>query len=65
MVVPVLYNNGNEIRDFVNDTIKIRQDSSEHNETPLTIKPEIVLVPFSEYAGNLGKYFLHKLINML
>lgn len=65
MVVPVLYNNGNEIRDFVKDTIKIRQDSSEHNETPLTIKPEIVLVPFSECAGNLGKYFLHKLINML
>lgn len=50
MVVPMLYNNGNRITDFVDCTIKIRHDASEHNETPYTIKPENVLVPFSEDA---------------
>lgn len=65
MVVPVLYNNGNETRDFVDCTIKNGQYLSEHNETPLKIKSESVLVPFSEYIKKVGKYFLNKFINML
>lgn len=35
---------------FLNCTVKIRHDSSEHNETPFKIKPESLLVPFSEDA---------------
>lgn len=61
----LLYSNENEIRDFVDCAIKIRQDSSEHRETPLKIKTESVLVPFSEHARILGKCFLNKLVNML
>lgn len=68
MVVPVLYNNGNRITDFVDCTIKIRHDASENNETPLIIKPESVLCPFSEHATiplESRQTFFKKIINML
>lgn len=58
VVGPVLYNNGNETRDFVDCIVKIRQNSREYNETPLNIKPESVLVPFSEYIGIWENIFL-------
>lgn len=68
MVVPVLYNNGNRITDFVDCTIKIRHNASEHNETPFTIKPESGLVPFGEDVTTpleSRQIFKQKIINML
>lgn len=61
----MLYNNINVTRDFVDCKINNGQYLSEHNETPLKIKPESVLVPFSEYIKRVGKYFLNKFINMI